>query len=238
MAITYGKLESEVSLLLGNIVGDDVADANTNYAAAASTSNRLNVDFPPTAVQDAVLATIDEIMYTIFATPRHPERAGFVAFSSALTSGAPIPQADAGGTNIFNGVIGIVRDASTSVICTPVDMDQIASYNLFKSSIYTGFALYHYAIQGDRIYHTRTTVNVELPCWSRPTWSAGNNIPLLDYHERAIVMGAVSQLALSEGKYAGLVSQAADFYSSHLARIKAQGDPLLTTTAESAPSQT
>ena len=239
MAITYGKIESEVSNLLGNIVGSTMADANTNYAATASTSNRLNPDFSPNAVQDAILAIMSEIAYTIFSTPRHPERAGFVSFSTLLTNGAPIPTTDSGGTNLVVGIPGIVRDASTAVVCTPMDLDQIAAYNRFKASIYSGYELYHYALNGDRIYHTRTNVTVEWPTWVRPSsWTAGDNILFLDYHETGIVMGAVARLALAEGMYAAMAQQAAQYYTSHLERIRSIADPMLMTTAEAAPSQT
>jgi hypothetical protein len=237
MSFTYGKVESQVSNLLGNIVGTDMATADTNYQAVASTANRKNVDFPPTAVQDAIVNTVTELFQLISSTPRHPERQLFIDVTAPLANRAQITRLSAGSLRI-SGVYGRVYDPSDEETCLPDDLDSIRSYNRFKGagSVYDGFNTYKYALNGQTIEHTRETVVIEVATWQRPTFSPATSIPVDDYHEWPIVCGAVAKIAPREGSYVRLLEYCAKVWSDHLDHTRSYGALELMTEAESAPS--
>jgi hypothetical protein len=237
MSFTYGKIESQVSSLLGLIVGADLATVGTNYSATASTSNRQNPDFAIPAIQDAIIDAVTEIVRTIAETPRHPERVDFRDISGALSNRATLPQNGQGGT-LFIGVFGRVYDSSNNKSLLPAPLDDVRNFNEFSATVYSGFTPYWYAWNGAAIEHTRTTVLIEGCVWARPTYTTGNQVPLRDYHEWPLVHGAIVHLAGREGAYQALWNDSKAIWDEHLAMIRAIGNAELTTDAQGAPSTT
>lgn len=234
---TYGAIERQVSNLLGLILGATLADVGTNYSATASTSNRMNPDFPLATIQDAIVNAVTEIVRTIAETPRHPERADFRDVSSALGNRATVPQSGQGGTP-FIGRFGRVYDSSNAKSLLPAPLDDVRSFNEFASTIYSGFQPYWYAWNGAAIEHTRTNVFLEGCVWARPTYTTGNDVPLRDYHERALIHGAIVHLAGREAMYQQLFNDSKAIWDEHLTMIRAIGNAELTTDAQGAPSTT
>lgn len=234
---TYGKVESQVSNLLGLIVGADMSTVGTAYSATASTSNRQNPDFPLPAIQDAIIDAVTEIVRAIAETPRHPERVDFRDISGALSNRATLPQNGQGGTP-FIGIFGRVYDSSNNKSLLPAPLDDVRNFNEFAATIYSGFTPYWYAWNGAAIEHTRAAIFLEGCVWARPAYVAGNQVPLRDYHERALVHGAVVHLALREGAYQALFGGSKAIWDEHLAMIRAIGNAELTTDAMGAPSTT
>jgi len=233
--VTYNMIERQVSNQLGLILGGDIATAETNYTAAGTTANRKEPDFPPLAVQDAILSTLGELAQVIAETPLHPDRVDMVALTSALGSGITLPGATAGGVP-FIGRWGRVIDSSSNVLLEPMSIDAVRSFLRFSASVYSGKTMYWYAIQNNHIYHTRTAVIVEGCAWNRPTWGGSSLIPFGDTYEWPIVWGAVLRLADREWKDSGLFAAAKGEWEGCLARIRSFADPVALTAAASAPA--
>jgi len=235
ITVTFNQIERQVSNLLGNILGGDVATADTNYQAAATTANRKEADFPPIAVQDAILNTISELVQVIAETPLHPHRVVIAALTPALASGTTLPATTAGGVP-FIGRWGRVYDSADNQLLEPTSIDKIRDFNRFASSIYSGLTLYRYAIQNIFIYHTRTNVIVEGCAWNRPAWAGASLIPFSDNYERPIVFGSVAALAGREWKDSELYAAAKGEWEAAVARIRSFAEPGALTFASSAPS--
>jgi hypothetical protein len=178
-----------------------------------------------------------EIVEAIASTPKHPERQRYADVTASLANLAAIPRTGAGTSKLIIGVLGFVRDASDSQAVEPAPLDAVRSYNRFISSVYSGFDAYLYAINGNRIEHTRTNVVIEVCVYERPA-SLSGNIDLDDHHEGALVQGAVSKLALKESMFGGLQAGAKKQWDDYLAGIRGYGNPDLYGKAQSAPSST
>lgn len=120
----------------------------------------------------------------------------------------------------------------------PLPLETIRDFNLFSSTVYSGFTPYWYAWNGETIEHTRTGVIIQGCVWVRPTYVAGDNVVLRDYHERPLVHGAIVHLGLHEGQYAEVWQGSKAIWDAHLTTIRAIGNPELTTDAQGAPSTT
>ncbi len=223
MAVTYGQVERRVHLLLGNVKGADISTVETNYAAASSSSNRLNPDFAFTPVRDAIVNAVEDLVVAICETPRHPERQIYQGVTSALGNRVNIPSTDSLGNQII-GLWGRVRDGSDGKSCQPRPLDDVQQYNNFSGSIYSGLDPYWYAFNGQQIEHTRTTVIINVFTFTRPTFTAGDQVPLWDYHEEAVVCGAVARIAPREGVYMELYNACLRYWEAHIAQIRSQGN--------------
>lgn len=237
MSFSFGTVERQVSNLLGLIQGAALADTSTNYTATASTSNRINPDFPIVAVQDAIIGSITDIALAIAETPRHPERTNLQGTTTALGNRSVIPALDSL-SNPFIGIKGRVYDFSTGKSCIPLDVGRVRSYNELSSTVYANLSLYYYAYNGNTIEHTRTSVAIEGCVWVRPTYATSSNVTLDDIHESAVVMGAVMRLAPREAQYLDIVTSAKTIWDDHLARIRALGGQDAITGQNAAPSFT
>jgi hypothetical protein len=235
MAITYAKVTQEVLNLLGAVAGVNPAAADTNYTSAPSTSTVIGPDFIPSQIQDAIVLAQGEIVEAIASTPLHPERARYADTTTALANRAVIPRTGAGTTKLIVGVIGAVRDSGNFETLVRMPLDTVRSFNRFPN-IYGGSTRYWYAINADRIEHSRTNVLIDVCVYERPI--AFTNIDLDDHHEGGLVQGAVSKLALKESMFADLFTGAKQFWSDYLATIRNYGNPDLYGQAQAAPSPT
>lgn len=219
MSVAYSKIFRQVANELGAFKAATASDAETNYTATLSTSTLKGPDFTPSMIEDAVVNAMAKIVQAIIETPQHTERPAFIVTLAALGNNAPMPSVVSG--NLVMGNIQMVRDASNGIPCSPTTIDKITSYQQHKTGIYAGLDVYNYAIVGATMFHTRTSVSVEFSTWSRPTSFSGD-IPLRDYHERALVMGAVAFLAPKEGMFAALQNAAENEFQMHISSIRAQ----------------
>lgn len=191
----------------------------TNYAANSSNVNRNNPDFGYTPVQDAVVATITELVEVICATPQHPERRDFLSTSAPIPSGGSVPQVDFLGNKIMGGY-GAVLDSVNEVELEPASLDIIRDYNIHKTGIYTGIDFYWFAYNGQRILHTRPFIVIDVEIYERIAFTFGASIPLRDSHEKAIVNGAVAYIGQKEGNYSQLVSDCKKDYDAWCGEIR------------------
>lgn len=226
-----------VHTLLGNVKGADVSTVETNFAASSSSSNRHNPDFAFTPVQDAVLYAVEDLVQVICETLRHPERANFETVSGTISNRGNIPTTTTLGDQVV-GALGRIYDGSDGKSCQARPLDDVQGYNNFSSSsIYTGLNPYWYALNGQQIEHTRTTVIARVCTFVRPTFGASTSLPVWDHHESALVCGAVVRLAPREGMYQQLFADCQQMWDAHLAQVRALGAQALPTELLAAPSK-
>lgn len=235
MAITFERVIQQVLSELGAVLGATATAAETNYDASPTTSTVIGPDFTPSMVEDALASTIGEIVEAIASTPHHPERQRFASVTASLANLAAIPQVDSGGSSRIIGIPGFVRDASDSRACRPAKLDEVRGYTRFASTIYDDADPYLYAINGNRIEHTRTNVVMEVCVYTRPTTFTGA-IALDDWHEGGMVWGTVAKLAPKESLFAALYAAANKCWMDHLAEIRMLGNPDLYGRATAAPA--
>jgi len=236
MAITFERVIQQVLNRLGAVLGATASTADTNYAASPSTLTVVGPDFLDSHVEDALAATISEIVEAIATTPLHPERQRFADVTGSLANRADIPTTGSGGSRII-GVPRFVRDASDSKAVLPAPLDAVRSFTNFSSTIYSGFTPYWYAINDGRIEHTRTNVVMGVCVYARPTSFTGN-ISLNDEHEAALAAGSVAKLALKESMFGALYDGANAEWLAAIAQIRSYQNPLAYGKAQAAPSST
>lgn len=233
MAITYEEVIQQVLNELGAVKGATAAAADTNFMASPTTSTVIGPDFVPSMIEAALAGTIGEIVEAIASTPHHPERLRFADVTASLANFAAIPQTGSTTARII-GVPSFVRDASDSRALLPATLDEIRSFTR-HTAIYSPFDIYRYAINGDRIEHTRTNVVMGVCVFTRPAIFTGN-IGLEDWHESGLVWGTVAKLALKESLFGDLYGAAVKCWNDHLVEIRSYGNPDLYGKATAAPA--
>lgn len=229
MSVAYTTIQSRVLFEMNAVTGADAATLATNYASPSNTV--VVADYPLAAVQDAILDAEAEIVEAICLTPKHPERMDFISVTAGLTSGSQIPAAN-GSSVKFVGCYGAVRDASDSTALVDLTaalggdeeaaLEQIRAFVANPNSMYSNVSVYWYVVRGNYIYHTRTSVVVEIPAFARSTFSG--NIRIRDHHANALVSRAVSRL-LREDMFPADKRRHAEYSDGYLAAIRAYGSP-------------
>lgn len=210
--------------MLGALAGTDAGTANTNYGTAFSTSIATGPDFIPAFLTDACENVVKEIVQAICETRFHPERVDYATDTASLASGASLPVVNGASVPLV-GVMGRVRDASDDKTLIQVSLDRVRNYTRF-ANIYSAADLYLYAIDDGAgvIEHTRTNVKIEWPALATPAYVAGNNVPLRNWHKRAVVAGIITHAAPKEDMFAGLLAAEQAMYAAHLTQIQAVGN--------------
>jgi len=236
MPLTFERVIQQALNRLGAVLGGTATTVESNYDAAPGVSTVSGPDFTPHTVNDALAATIGELVEAIASTPKHPERQRFFDVTAALVNRDPIPQVGSGGARII-GVPGFVRDSADGQAVLPNTLDAIRSYNRHSTTIYAGMNFYWYCINGGRIEHTRPNVVMEVCVYTRPTTFTGD-INCEDWHEGGLVAGTVAKLAQKESLFADLQVAAAKEWNDHLAETRSYGNPDIYGAAVAAPSST
>lgn len=222
--------------MLGAVLGFFPVDADANYGATMADATIIGPDFTKTMIEDALVMALGEIVEAIASTPLNPERAGFTTQTAPLAYNDLIPRVDSAANKVI-GVIGEVRDETDDTPLLHVPMDSIRTWKIFASNVYSDFTPYLYAINGNRILHTRTNVIIDVCTFARPT-SFATDVPLDDWHEGGLVAGAVSKLALKENQFPDLFAGQVAIWQQHLAQIRSYGSQEIYGNAQSAPSKT
>lgn len=237
--ITYNQLERQASNLLGLILGGDTTDlttAETNYLAPATVTNRKEPDWPPAAVQDGLIAAMNDLAQAIASTRMHPHRIDMSTVTANLPNNSSMPSAPLSGIP-FIGRWGSVIDSTENVALEEADKARVLSAIRYASTVYSGKNFYLYCIEENKIFHTRANVYVRGCSWQSPTWGGASLIPFSDTFESAIVNRAVMLLAPREGKYADLWAAAKAVWDAAVADIQSY-DAAMTPLPLAAPSAT
>jgi hypothetical protein len=200
MLETWEKLFRQVALkanLLKASVAADLETAYTQVAIGAAEMQDRGVQFPKTAVDDALLAAGDKVARRIAANPASRYRRDLADVTANITSGDVIPSVGASGDPII-GKIGVVKDGTDGKALEWVTRQQIHTY----LKITLKQSLYFYHDDGIRLWHTRPTTNVkaDVVVWSKATQRARleanprGACPFSEDLHEALVSGALSVL--------------------------------------------
>lgn len=155
------------------------------------------VQFPKTAVDDAILAAGDKIARRIGASPVSRYRRDLHDVTANITSGSLIPDVGSTGVDVI-GKVGAVKDATTGKELEPVTRQQIDAY--LKMTLSQDLHFYH--TDNVRLWHTRATnqVKADVVVWSKTaqrallTSTPRGACPFSEDLHEALVSGALSVL--------------------------------------------
>lgn len=199
MAETYDKIFREVALRANMLQADAAATLNTNYNVALIGQTELAdraIEFGEYAIDDAILNAGDRMLALISADKYSPHRTHFAGVTANLATGALIPLIDSGSKSRI-GVIGDVRDASTSKKLVAKEYQEVIGY----SSLTVKQSPHWYYTDNVRIWHTRTNVVCDVVIWDKSdqrtlmTQTAGSvrgACPFPQSLHEALICGALS----------------------------------------------
>lgn len=201
MSESYDKIIRQVALR-GNLIEPSSASAmETNYTTALFGSTQLGnraIEYPITAIYDAILSAGDRLIGLIGLDKNSPYRPHFNSVTSSVATGAVIPLVDSTSKSRV-GVIGDVRDASTSKKLVAKDYQEVIGY----SNLTLKQTPHWYFTDNVRIWHTRSNVTLDIVVWDKvdqltlmaqTSGGAKGNCPFpQDLHE-ALVCGALSYI--------------------------------------------
>ncbi len=198
MATTYELVRARVGTQLNVQAGATSTEADYNYSLSATT-NAVYFDprFTKSVIADAILDTEAQLIEAICYTGSNPERAAFVELTASVASGASIPLVGASGAKII-GALGAVIDATSSIVCSPRELSVVRMRANNENSMFQA-AAYIYALDGSKIYHSRTNVKIDVATFTRGTFTG--NIKVQDHQVGALVDGALGMLFAKEEAY-------------------------------------
>lgn len=166
MSVTWDIVQRAVILRGGELKADSASSLSTLYATADIDQTDLDdraIEFPFLAINDAILNAASHMVKLIGLDVESPYRSYFAGVTSSIATGATIPTVSSTSKPVM-GVIGDVKDASTSKRCTAAPYEAVI--RLTNISAYFGTAPHHYYTDNTRIWHTRTNVVADVVMWS------------------------------------------------------------------------
>jgi hypothetical protein len=223
MGVPYNMLIRNVAVRINALTGaTQPAELETAFIITPLTATDVqgSAVFPFSAIQDAVLQAEQKLAQMIAETPDHAWRAKLISQTDELANNATLPAQDENGLSII-GVYGDVFDSTNERVLSeqPVEVIQrrLNTPGLWKIPVY------HYAMTGDSIIHTRTNVRIEVCVWDYLNQQAAieNNDDMLlpDVLEEAIICGAITML-VRDDEWLAQGSQYASYFTESLAAIR------------------
>jgi hypothetical protein len=196
MAASYQQLLHDVGLRMNALVGTQVATLAASYNTAVLTAAQFkSADFPFNSFRDAILMAEGQFAWAISETGNSPLRGNISIPTGSMAHASQIPSTI--GTVKRIGVLGNIRDADDNTPCTEKPLDVILRRVRNANGHYVT-PVYHYKIDSDRIFHTRTNVTADACIWSRTAqatiFDANGNMLLPDILELPIVALAIALL--------------------------------------------
>jgi hypothetical protein len=224
MGVPYTILVRNVAVRINALTGaTQPAELETAYTITPLTAGDVQESsiFPFSAIQDAVLLAEQKLAQTIAETKDHAWRAVLISQTDELANNATLPAQDENGLSII-GVYGDVFDSTNERVLSeqPVEVIQrrLNTPALWKIPVY------HFAMTGDSIVHTRTNVRIEVCVWDylnqEAAIQANDDMLLPDVLEEAIICGAITML-VRDDEWLAQGSQYATYFTESLAAIKA-----------------
>jgi hypothetical protein len=194
MSVPWNTVYRQVALSINAIAGPIPTTLESNYATVPQNSSIVvSADFPFTAILDACVKAEEKLVHTVSNVGDHPWRQAIGSHTANIANEGLIPATDFAGKPII-GILGSVYDSSDGTVLWERNLVSVS----LRAENPNGFfkvSAYEYKIDGNRIYHTRTNVQIDCCVYERPDISALNtNILLPDVLEEAYVCGAISML--------------------------------------------
>lgn len=197
MSTTYSQILRQVALRIDALTGGqpDAQELIYNSATFSAPSFDSSI-FPFTAIKDAILLAEGKLAGVIASVGNHPDRTYISAVTAALASGSLLPTTSVTAKPIV-GVYGSIRDSSDLLVCKEKTLEEIDRRNRNAGGFYR-IPMYAYKFDGNRIYHTRPTVLIDVCVWShtdqQTALDVGGNMLLPDYLAEGLVCGTMAYL--------------------------------------------
>lgn len=192
---TYNTVLRQIAIAVNALTGAVAATLETSYATVPLTSANFQSSILPfTRLKDAMLNSEAALINTVLSTAEHPWRASFTSQTAPLAYGALIPATNAG-ASVIVGSRGAVRDSVSGEPCTKNELEQIRDRVINPNGMWK-IEVFWYAVDDQRIYHTRSNVVVDVCTYARPVADSlvlTSNILLPDITVPAYVDGALME---------------------------------------------
>lgn len=209
-----------------------MAALETTFLVRPLTSaNFQSTVFPFTSVKYALINAEEKLAHAIANTSGHPWRASLAGVTASIANEAVLPITSSAGAGII-GALGSVYDATDGTACTKKPLAVIRRRVRNAAAFPVGGSIYHYNIDGSRIYHTRTNVVIDVCVYNRVTQlaalTANSNMLLPDVLDEALICGAVAFLVRDDefttqaGLYAAYFASAISMIQQGLTAIPAK----------------
>lgn len=217
MSLTYEQLLHDVALRMNALVGAQFTPLQNTYAVSPLLPAHFkSADWPYSSFRDAILMAEEVVALAIASTPAHPWRAYLNSQTASLANGEELPKLDTSNHPII-GVYGGVVDALPTVDFpdgTPCFMQPLEVVRRLVQEAWRIYDLFCYAIDGNRIWHTRPSVLINVCIYDRTTqltaWNAAGNTVLPDATEPIITSVALSLMVKELSNVVG-----AEIYSKY-----------------------
>lgn len=195
MSIPYRQIFRRAGIAVTAVTGTTASALTTNYLTSPLTSTQIgNTDFPFPVIADSLVSVIGTIVRAYASVPNHPFRTYNISQTSNIAHKGLIPSANSAGTPIV-GVYGAIRDSSSGEECTEQPA-QIIRTIIDNNNSALLRQYYHFKQVGDRLWHTRANVVMDV-C----TFSASDELTAINANGNAPIPDA-----LLDAAWAGLVS--------------------------------
>lgn len=222
----YNTLLRQLALTTNSFGGATVpATLNSTYDTVPLTEANFNVAtgssiFSFRFLIDKLLNAQEGLFMALASTSTNPLRRFIESQTAALSYGNQITE-DAAGKPVV-GAYGAVRDGSNSQPLALNELEDVQLRALNPNSMFK-LPVYQYAILGDRIFHTRSTVIVDVCGYERPdtdTLDLESNILLPDVLGPAMVQGAIAE-CFRDDEYLQQSSRAGEIYQAWISGLRA-----------------
>lgn len=198
MAVNYHEPLSGIAIRAGQIAGVALATLETNYATRPLTATQFKgATFTFRACKDALQYAEERLARAIAKSREAQERAYLAGVTASLANEAALPSVDSLSRPII-GVWGGVYDASDGTQLTDEKGLAFVRERAANPGSFFRVSSYQYALDGGRIYHTRTNVVIRVCVYDRgaqrTALDANSAMLLPDDTEEALVCGGVSYL--------------------------------------------
>lgn len=219
MSIPYRQILRRAGIAVTAVTGTTAATLEAAYTTSPLTSTQIgNTDFPFSTIKDSLVSVIGTIIRAYASVPNHPFRAYNVSQTASIAHKGLIPSTNSA-TKPIVGVYGAIRDASTGEECTEQPIQII---NSIRDSSDLLLQHYYFKQVGERLWHTRTNVVMDVCTFSASdelaAIAANGDAPIPDALFDAAWTGLVSTLFVDDD-FVNQASACAQYVQNILADI-------------------
>jgi len=220
MAITYRQILRQAAQRIGAVTGVTPTALESAYMTSPLTSTQIGTtDFTISMIIDSMLAAVGRIVRAYASTPNHPFRTYNLSQTANIANEAVIPSVNSTSKPIV-GVYGAIKDSTTADPLTEQPIHIIQTIVDDTDNFLKG-EYFYYKIVGERMYHTRTNVTIDVCTFDLTTELAAvaaGNAPIPDACLDIAVMGLVASLFIDD-EFTGQAQMAAQYFENALSEM-------------------
>lgn len=223
MSLTYHQVLASAAIRISALVGADMPALETTFNTRPLTSaNFQSTVFTFSAIKRSLQAAEEKLCRTIATNRSSVYRDYLASTTGSLANVAQLPSLDTGSKQII-GVWGSIKDATDGRPCRLNKTENIVKIVDNIGSRYL-LSYYFYAIESQRIYHTRTNVKIDCCIYdgdAQKTAIDSDTATLLPYaFEEAYINGTVTMMERTD-EFVAQAGIYADYFKDDLDKLAA-----------------